>query len=156
MNSWCSDALVCLSAWSVAGDYQSASQSDADRWPKAWMLYLWLSDRHWQTLLEFMVQFTWMWCCPAQPDSGLPDSIPNAADIRMLTTILFMPECQVWSIAACTLSSNQLTVHVTVNALPGSNWCCCQAPTQLWTNGQTGGHRSVCCERAHTLFSLIR
>ena len=75
--------------------------------------------------------------------NGLPDSISNAADIRMLT--MSMPECQalVCSIAGCTFSSNKLTVHFTVNVLPGSNWSCCHAPAQSWANIQTGGHRST-------------
>ena len=80
--------------------------------------------------------------------NGLLDSIPNAADIKMPT--MSMPECQVWSIAACTFSSNKLTVHITVNVIPGSNWSC-QAPAQSWANIKTGGHRSVRTHaRTHT------
>ena len=37
----------------MRGISQSASQSDADQWLKAWMLYLWLAD-------SFMVQFMWI------------------------------------------------------------------------------------------------
>ena len=44
-NSSCSDALVCSSGDSLRGISQSASQSDADQWPTAWMLYLWLQAR---------------------------------------------------------------------------------------------------------------
>ena len=75
-------------------------------------------------------------CAVLLSQNGLPDSILNAADIRMLT--MSMPECQVWSIAACTLTSNKLTVHFTVNVLPGSNWSCYQAPAQSWANIRTG------------------
>ena len=90
----------------------------------------------WLTLLEFMVQFMWIVVLSCTARMAFPDSILNAADIRMLT--MSMPECQVWSIAACNFTSNKLTVHVTVNVLPGSNWSCCQAPAQSWANIQTG------------------
>ena len=53
------------------------------------MLYLWLADSvgvygavHVDCAVVLLSQ------------NGLPDSIPNAADIRMLT-IMSMPECQV-------------------------------------------------------------
>ena len=108
------------------------------------MLYLWLAD-------SVGVYGAVHVDCGAVllSQNGLPDSILNAADIRMLT--VSMPECQVWSIAACTSTSNKLTVHVTVNVLPGSNWSCCQAPAQSWANIQTCGHRSVCVRaRTHT------
>ena len=121
---------------SLRGISQSASESDADQWLKAWMLYLWLAA-------SVGVNGAIHVDCGAAllSQNGLPDSISNVADIRMLT--MSMPECQVWSIAACTFSSNKLTVHFTVNVLPGSNWFCCQAPAQSWANIQTGGHRSL-------------
>ena len=87
-NSSCSDALVCLSGDSLRGISQSASQSDADQWLKAWMLYLWLAD-------SVGVYGAVHVDCGAVllSQNGLPDSILNAADIRMLT--MSMPECQV-------------------------------------------------------------
>ena len=108
---------------SLRGIRQSASQSDADQWLTAWMLYLWLAD-------AVGVYGAVHVDCGAVllSQNGFPDSISNAADIRMLT--MSMRECQVWSIAACTFSSNKLTVHFIVNVLPGSNWSCCHAPAQ--------------------------
>ena len=87
-NSSCSDALVCSSGDSLRGISQSASQSDADQWLKAWMLYLWLAD-------SVGVYGAVHVDCGAVllSQNGLPDSILNAADIRMLT--MSMPECQV-------------------------------------------------------------
>ena len=127
---------------SLLGISQSASQSDADQWFKAWMLSLWLAD-------SVGVYGAVPVACGAVmlSENGLPDSISSAADIRMLT--MSMPECQVWSIAACTFSSNKLTVNITVNVLPGSNWSCCLAPAQPWANIQTGGHKSL-LTLAHT------
>ena len=73
---------------SLRGISQSASQSDADQWLKAGMFYLWLADS------------VGVYCavhvdCGAVllSQNGLPDSIPHAADITMLT--MSMPECQV-------------------------------------------------------------
>ena len=43
-NSSCLDALDCSSGDSLRAISQSASQSDADQWLKAWMLCLWLAD----------------------------------------------------------------------------------------------------------------
>ena len=88
MNSPCSGALVCSSGDSLRGISQSASQSDADQWLKAWMLYLWLAD-------SVGVYGAVHVDCGAVllSQNGLPDSILNAADIRMLT--MSMPECQV-------------------------------------------------------------
>ena len=67
---------------------QSASQSDADQWLKAWMLYLWLAN-------SVGVYGAVRVDCGAVllSQNGLPDSIPNAADIRILT--MSLPECQV-------------------------------------------------------------
>ena len=98
----------------------------------------------WLTLLEFMVQFMWIMVLSC-----------SAARMAFLTPFPMLisecwlcpcQECQVWSIAACTFSSNKLTVYFTVNDLPGSNWSC-QAPAQSWANIQTGGRRRV---RTHT------
>ena len=73
---------------SLRGISQSASQCDADQWLKAWMLYLWLAGSvgvygavHVDCGAVLLTQ------------NGLPDSIPNAEDIRMLT--MSMPECHV-------------------------------------------------------------
>ena len=73
---------------SLRGISQSASQSDADQWLTAWMLYLWLAD-------SVGVYGAVHGDCGAVllSQNGLPDSFPNAADIRMLT--MSMPECQV-------------------------------------------------------------
>ena len=73
---------------SLRGISQSASQSDADQWLTAWMLYLWLAD-------SVGVYGAVHVDCSAVllSQNGLPDSISNAAAIRMLT--MSMPECQV-------------------------------------------------------------
>ena len=74
---------------SLRGISQSASQSDADQWLTAWMLYLWRAD-------SVGVYGAVHVDCGAVllSQNGLPDSIPNAADIRILT--MSMPaECQV-------------------------------------------------------------
>ena len=73
----------------LRGISQSASQSDADQWLTALMLYLWRAD-------SVGVYGAVHVDCGAVllSQNGLPDSIPNAADIRMLT--MSMPaECQV-------------------------------------------------------------
>ena len=85
------DAPVLLFARqgdSLWGISQSASQRDADQWLKAWMLYLWLAA-------SVGVYGAVHVDCGAVllSQNGLPDSISNAADIRMLT--MSMPECQV-------------------------------------------------------------
>ena len=76
------------SLWGIS---QSASQSDADQWLKAWMLYLWLAD----SVGVFQVGAVHVDHCGAVllSQNGLPDSISNAADIRMLT--MSIPECLV-------------------------------------------------------------
>ena len=85
------DALMLLFARqgdSLRAISQSASQSDADQWLKAWMLYLWLAD-------SVGVYGAVHVDCGAVllSQNGLPDSIPKAEDIRMLT--MSMPECHV-------------------------------------------------------------
>ena len=89
-NSSCTDALVCSSGDSLRGISQSASQSDADQWLKAWMLYLWLAD---PVGVYGAVHVDCGAVLLSQNLNGLPDSILNDVDIRMLT--MSMPECQV-------------------------------------------------------------
>ena len=71
---------------SLRGISQSASESDADQWLKAWMLYLWLAD-------SVGVYGAVHVDCGAVllSQNGLPDFIPNAEDIRIMS----MPECHV-------------------------------------------------------------
>ena len=65
---------------SLRGISQNASQSDAAQWLKAWMLYLWLADS------VGVYDAVHVDCGAALlSQNGLPDFIPNAADIRMLT-----------------------------------------------------------------------
>ena len=74
---------------SLRGISRSASQSDADQWLTACMLYLWRAD---SVGVYGAVHVDGGAVLLSQ--NGLPDSIPNAADIRMLT--MSMPaECQV-------------------------------------------------------------
>ena len=74
---------------SLRGISQSASQSDADQWLTAWMLYVWLAD----SVGVYGAVHVDCGAVLLSQNGQVPDSIPNAADIRMLT--MPMPECQV-------------------------------------------------------------